>query len=142
MCICTLYQFAIENSKGTTEVAVKVFKIVPGRAMEKTEKAMRRELMMWLRLKHLTMAPLPGIAKVESPFPALISQWMPSGTLYMHLEQGTITDSAKVELAKGIADGFMYRSSVPAKLLLLFLMSTQCIQSMSFTEAFIPQMCS
>lgn len=60
---------------------------------------MRRELIVWLRLKHPTMVPLLRTAKVESPFPALISQWMPSGTLYMYLMQGTITDSVKDELA-------------------------------------------
>ncbi|KAG1777033.1 kinase-like domain-containing protein, partial [Suillus placidus] len=48
-----------------------------------------RELKVWLRLsKHQTIVPLLGIAHVESPLPALISQWMPSGTLYMYLEQG------------------------------------------------------
>ncbi|KAG1766903.1 kinase-like domain-containing protein, partial [Suillus placidus] len=106
-----VYRLAIKNSKGTTEVAVKVFKIVPGGAMEKTENAMRRELIVWLRLKHPTMVPLLGTAKVESPFPALVSQWMPFGTLYMYLEPGTITDSAKVKLAKGIADGLIYLHS-------------------------------
>jgi hypothetical protein len=61
---------------------------------------MRRELKVWLRLsKHPTIVPLLGIAHVGSPFPALISQWMPSGTLYMYLEQGTISAFAKVELA-------------------------------------------
>ncbi|KAG2755326.1 kinase-like protein, partial [Suillus brevipes Sb2] len=72
----------------------------------------RREFVVWLRLKHYTIVPLLGIAHVESPFPALISQWMPSGTLCMYLEQGTITISARVELASpGIADGLKYLHS-------------------------------
>ncbi|KAG1719349.1 kinase-like domain-containing protein [Suillus lakei] len=71
---------------------------------------MRRELKVWLRLsKHPTIVPLLGIAHVGSPFPALISQWMPSGTLYRYLEeQGTITASAKVT---GVVLGLKYLHS-------------------------------
>ncbi|KAG1878182.1 kinase-like domain-containing protein, partial [Suillus subluteus] len=92
---------------------------------------MRRELLVWLRLKHSTIVPLLGTAKVESPFPALISQWMSSGTLYMYLEQVTATISTKIELvsplftkitfakcssilcykAIGVADGLNYLHS-------------------------------
>ncbi|KAG1727622.1 kinase-like domain-containing protein [Suillus lakei] len=107
-----VYRCTIKTSKGTVEVAVKVFKIDPGRAMEKNEKAMRRELKVWLRLsKHKTIVPLLGIAYVGSPLPALISKWMPSGTLYMHLEQGTITASAKADLVMDVADGLKYLHS-------------------------------
>ncbi|KAG0708371.1 kinase-like domain-containing protein [Suillus ampliporus] len=67
--------------------------------------------MVWLKLKHATIVPLLGTASVESPFPALVSQWMSSGTLYMYLEQGTITASTKVELATGIANGLKYLHS-------------------------------
>ncbi|KAG1837923.1 kinase-like domain-containing protein [Suillus subalutaceus] len=59
---------------------------------------MPRELLVWLRLKHSTIVPLLGTAKVESPFPALISQWMSSGTLYMYLEQVNATDSTRIKL--------------------------------------------
>ncbi|KAG1724247.1 kinase-like domain-containing protein [Suillus lakei] len=55
--------------------------------------AIHRELEVWLRLsKHPTIVPLLGIAYVESPLPALISQWMPSGTLHMYLEQVSLVD--------------------------------------------------
>ncbi|KAG1724264.1 kinase-like domain-containing protein [Suillus lakei] len=62
---------------------------------------MHRELKLWLRLsKHKTIVPLLGIAYVDSPLPALVSQWMPSGTLDMYLEkQGSISALAKVKLA-------------------------------------------
>ncbi|KAG1721514.1 kinase-like domain-containing protein [Suillus lakei] len=108
-----VYQFTIETNKGTTEVAVKVFKIDYGRDMDKIEKAMHRELKLWLRLsKHTTIVPLLGIACVDSPLPALVSQWMPSGTLDMYLEkQGSISALAKVKLVKGVADGLKYLHS-------------------------------
>ncbi|KAG1727625.1 kinase-like domain-containing protein [Suillus lakei] len=107
-----IHRCIISTSEGTKEVAVKVFKIDPGRSEEKYQKAIHRELEVWLRLsKHPTIVPLLGIAYVESPLPALISQWMPSGTLHMYLEQGTITGSAKVELVMGVADGLKYLHS-------------------------------
>ncbi|OJA11185.1 hypothetical protein AZE42_06252 [Rhizopogon vesiculosus] len=31
--------------------------------------------------------PLLDVASVESPFPTLVSQWMPSGTLYIHVKE-------------------------------------------------------
>ncbi|KAG0694441.1 kinase-like domain-containing protein [Suillus ampliporus] len=106
-----VYRRTIESSEGTKEVAVKVFKIDPGRAMEKIEKGIHREISVWLRLKHSTIVPLLGTANVGSPFPALVSQWMSSGTLYAYLEgAATLTPSAKVALVMGVADGLKYRS--------------------------------
>ncbi|KAG0704717.1 kinase-like domain-containing protein [Suillus ampliporus] len=66
--------------------------------------------MVWLRLNHATIIPLLGIAYVDSisAFPALVSQWMSSGTLYTYLEQGTITLSARVQLVVGVAGGLNY----------------------------------
>ncbi|KAG2748024.1 kinase-like protein [Suillus brevipes Sb2] len=74
---------------------------------------MRRELQVWFRLRHSTIVPLLGIAYVESPLPALVSQWMPLGTLDIYLEkQATaLTASTKVALAKSIADGLIYLHS-------------------------------
>jgi len=62
---------------------------------------MLRELGVWLRLKHSTIVPLLGTARVESPLLALVSQWMSCGTLAEYLdEQATIiTPAARTELA-------------------------------------------
>ncbi|KAG1837934.1 kinase-like domain-containing protein [Suillus subalutaceus] len=108
-----VYRSTIEASRGTTEVAVKVIIIDHKRTMAKIEKAMRRELRVWFRLRHSTIVPLLGIAYLESPLPAFISQWMPFGTLNIYLEkQATaLTASMKVALAKGIADGLNYLHS-------------------------------
>ncbi|KAG2145208.1 kinase-like domain-containing protein [Suillus clintonianus] len=109
-----VYRHTIKTSEGTVEVAVKVFKIDPERDMKKHEKAMRRELKVWFRLsKHLNIVPLVGYAHVESPSPllALISQWMPLGTLSVYIEGGGITASAKAELVMGVADGLNHLHS-------------------------------
>ncbi|KAG1812480.1 kinase-like domain-containing protein, partial [Suillus subaureus] len=57
-----------------------------------------RELRVWLELKHPTIVPLLGIAKVQdSLFPALISEWMSSGTLYAYLkEQGALLMASNI----------------------------------------------
>ncbi|KAG2072303.1 kinase-like protein [Suillus decipiens] len=110
-----VYRRNIESDEGRMEVAVKIFRMGPqaGRAMEKINKGISRELKVWLRLQHPTIVPLLGIANVpDSPFPALISEWMPFGTLYVYLEtQGTISASTQIKLARGVANGLEYLHS-------------------------------
>ncbi|KAG1870422.1 kinase-like domain-containing protein, partial [Suillus tomentosus] len=69
----------------------------------------RRELRVWLKLIHSNIVPLLGIARVESPWPALVYPWMPSGTLYIYLEKQATTLSTST---KGVADGLYYLHSV------------------------------
>ncbi|KAJ8580331.1 kinase-like protein [Rhizopogon salebrosus TDB-379] len=77
--------------------------------MERFEKAMLRELEVWLRLKHSSIVPLLGTARVVgSPLLALVSQWMPSGTLSEYLGKH-IAPSARIGL--GIAEGLNYLHS-------------------------------
>ncbi|KAG1764595.1 kinase-like domain-containing protein [Suillus placidus] len=107
-----VYRCTIETSNGKVETAVKVFVSHPSKAVEQFEKRIRRELKVWLRLKHPTIVQLLGIAYVDPPLPALVSQWMSSGTLYIYLKEATvITFSVKVGLAKGVADGLNYLHS-------------------------------
>ncbi|KAG1745547.1 uncharacterized protein EDB91DRAFT_153907 [Suillus paluster] len=109
-----VHRRTIQSSKGTMEVAVKVFKIDAGKEMERINKGIHRETKVWLRLKHATIVPLLGTANVDSPFPALVSQWMPFGTLYVYLEKATtLTVSVRDGLAKGVAEGLKYRSLIP-----------------------------
>lgn len=108
----TVHRCTISTSNGNVEVAVKVFVIDPSRAVEEFEKRIRRELKVWLRLKHPTVVPLLGIAYVRPPLPALVSKWMSAGTLRAFIEESTaITVSTRVRLAKGVADGLSYLHS-------------------------------
>ncbi|KAJ8597345.1 kinase-like protein [Rhizopogon salebrosus TDB-379] len=104
-----VYRCTISTGEGTTEVAVKVFKI----DRERFEKGIRRELKVLLTLRHPTIVPLLGIAFLDPLWPALVSQWMSSGTLYIYLEKQatTLPASAKVGLAEGVADGLNYLHS-------------------------------
>jgi len=65
---------------------------------------------VWLRLKRPTIVPLLGIAYVDPPFPALISQWMSSGTLYVYLKkQAAISTSAKSVLVSAFLSAIVHR---------------------------------
>ncbi|KAG1724281.1 kinase-like domain-containing protein [Suillus lakei] len=109
-----VYQFTIESSEGPKEVAVKIFNMAPhiGRAQEKINHGIRREIHTWLKLRDSTnIVPLFGFANFpEHALPALVSEWMPSGTLYDYLEKPAEI-IAKVNLAKGVADGLKYLHS-------------------------------
>ncbi|KAG1721530.1 kinase-like domain-containing protein [Suillus lakei] len=109
-----VYQFTIESSEGPKEVAVKIFNMAPhiGRAQEKINHGIRREIHTWLKLRDSTnIVPLFGFANFpEHALPALVSEWMPSGTLYDYLEKPAEI-IAKVNLTKGVADGLKYLHS-------------------------------
>ncbi|OJA18412.1 hypothetical protein AZE42_06388 [Rhizopogon vesiculosus] len=70
-----------------------------------------REVSVWLRLRDPTIVPLLGVAYLEYPLPAIVSQWMPSGTLRIYIETTILTPLKKVALAKGVADGLKYLHS-------------------------------
>ncbi|KAG1878199.1 kinase-like domain-containing protein [Suillus subluteus] len=101
-------------NEGKMEVAVKVFVIDPKRSQEKLENALRRELKVWLKLSKSTyIVPLLGVAKLNSPLSALVSEWMSSGTLHEYLQDQatTLTASTRVELIKGVAGGVNFLRS-------------------------------
>jgi len=66
---------------------------------------MLRELKVWLKLKHSTIVPLLGTARIgESPSLALVSEWMPSGKLSDYLKEHatTITLAARIKLVSSL----------------------------------------
>ncbi|KAJ8580210.1 kinase-like protein [Rhizopogon salebrosus TDB-379] len=107
-----VYRCTVESSEGKVEAAVKVFKIDYGKMIEKTCMRILRELRVWLRLNHPTIVPLLGIAYIDPLFPAFVSQWMSSGTLYTYLhKQASISTSARRLLIRDVADGLNYLHS-------------------------------
>ncbi|KAG1792870.1 kinase-like domain-containing protein [Suillus variegatus] len=108
-----VYRCAI--NEGKIEVAVKVFRVIinPQRSLEKLQSAMDREVAVWLKLSESAyIVPLLGVAKFSpsESLPALVSGWMPSGTLEQYLKKHakTLDASARVELSKGVAGGVNY----------------------------------
>ncbi|KAG1834868.1 kinase-like domain-containing protein [Suillus variegatus] len=80
---------------------------------KKLQSGMDREIAVWLKLsKSDYIVPLLGTVKLFSPesLPALVSEWMPSGTLDQYLEKyaETLTVSTRVELTRGVAGGINY----------------------------------
>ncbi|KAG2153678.1 kinase-like domain-containing protein [Suillus bovinus] len=103
-----VYRCAI--NEGKNEVAVKVFIINPRRSLQKLQSAMDREVAVWLKLsKSDYVVPLLDIANLSpESLPALVSEWMPSGTLDQYLQKDAKTLAARVELSKGVAGGVNY----------------------------------
>ncbi|KAG2052397.1 kinase-like protein [Suillus hirtellus] len=71
---------------------------------------MDREVAVWLKLsKSAYIVPLLDIANLSpESLPALVSEWMPSGTLDQYLQKDDKTLAARVELSKGVAGGVNY----------------------------------
>ncbi|KAG0708297.1 kinase-like domain-containing protein [Suillus ampliporus] len=64
---------------------------------------MLRELQVWLMLNPSTIVPLLGTAcRVDSPLLALVSEWMPFGTLkeYLETHATTLNSSDRIELVR------------------------------------------
>ncbi|KAG0708299.1 kinase-like domain-containing protein [Suillus ampliporus] len=109
-----VYECTMRDSEGAKKVAVKEIIIDSNRDLANIEKAMLRELQVWIRLRHSTIVPLLGTTRrVDSPLLFLVSEWMPSGTLKEYLEKHatTLDPSSRVKLAKAVAGGLDYLRS-------------------------------
>jgi serine/threonine protein kinase len=64
----------------------------------------RRELEIWRRLNHPNVLPFLGITTGFSPFIALVSQWMPNGTLHQFLlkNNATMTTEFRLQLVRAL----------------------------------------
>ncbi|KAG1808950.1 kinase-like domain-containing protein [Suillus subaureus] len=68
----------------STEVAVKSIRITDIRneqAIQKAKKRLRREVAVWIRLRHAHVLTLHGTVSDFGPLPALVSTWMHNGAL-------------------------------------------------------------
>ncbi|KAG1867241.1 kinase-like domain-containing protein, partial [Suillus subalutaceus] len=71
---------------------------------------MDREIRIWAPLKHQYVLPLHGIIKQFGSFPALVSPWMPNGTLnsYLNRAHETLSMMDRLRLLKQITEGLQY----------------------------------
>ncbi|KAF4566227.1 hypothetical protein EYR36_011642 [Pleurotus pulmonarius] len=84
--LCTLNDKSYEPS--TQNVAVKVLRSFCSAGVEsekKYQKRLRRELAVWLMLKHPQVLPLYGIVSDFGPYPSMVCPWMEKGNLNDYL---------------------------------------------------------
>ncbi|KAG2351113.1 hypothetical protein BDR07DRAFT_1502576 [Suillus spraguei] len=67
-----------------------------------------RELEVWTRLNHCYVLRLHGTVTGFSPFRALVSPWMPNGTLNSYLAHETLTTMDRLCILKQITEGLKY----------------------------------
>lgn len=94
-----------------TEVAVKTIRIADIRneaAVQKAKKRLRREVAVWIRLKHAHIVTLHGTVSGFGTLPALVSTWMHNGALSGYLERTSLTMGQKLKLLKQVVDGLRY----------------------------------
>ncbi|KAG1778169.1 kinase-like domain-containing protein [Suillus placidus] len=93
------------------EVAVKTIRIADIRneeAVQKAKKRLRREVAVWIRLRHAHVLTLNGTVSGFGQLPALVSKWMHNGALEGYLERTNLTMEQKLKLLKQVVDGLRY----------------------------------
>jgi serine/threonine protein kinase len=93
------------------EVAVKNVRITDIRAEEAIQtakKRLRREVAVWIKLRHAHVLTLHGTVYGFGPLPALVSKWMDNGALDNYLERTSLTMEQKLKLLKQVVDGLKY----------------------------------
>lgn len=87
------------------QVAVKAsrsFDEEPISSHRKVSLKVRRELEIWKRLNHPNVLPFLGIATGFGPSIALVSEWMPNGTLheFLHENNAMMTTEIRLQLVR------------------------------------------
>ncbi|KAG0697828.1 kinase-like domain-containing protein [Suillus ampliporus] len=94
-----------------TEVAVKAIRIEDTRnqkAIQQATKRLRREVAVWIKLRHAHIITLHGTVSGFGPLPALVSTWMDNGALHCYLKCTVLTMGQKLQLLKQVVDGLGY----------------------------------
>ncbi|KAG2127097.1 kinase-like domain-containing protein [Suillus clintonianus] len=95
----------------STEVAVKTIRIADIRneqAIQKATRRLRREVNVWIKLRHKHVLTLHGTVSGFGQLPALVSTWMDNGALHGYLERTSLTMEQKLKLLKQVVDGLRY----------------------------------
>ncbi|KAG0696065.1 kinase-like domain-containing protein [Suillus ampliporus] len=96
----------------STEVAVKAIRIADIRnekATQQATKRLRREVAVWIKLRHTHVLTLHGTVSGFGQLPALVSTWMDNGALHGYLERTPgLAMEQKLQLLKQVVDGLGY----------------------------------
>ncbi|KAG2131262.1 kinase-like domain-containing protein [Suillus bovinus] len=104
-----IWRCTLQTGATYDEVAVKAIRFQSVEVGPSQEKALRRELGTWKRLKHTNILPLLGIATGFSPFISMVSPWCEHGSLAVYLNKyESITLSDRLRLLQDVASGLHY----------------------------------
>jgi serine/threonine protein kinase len=106
-----VYKCTWNCGPSSDEVAVKSprFQNLGSHESVKINKNLDREIRIWAALKHQYVLPLHGTVEEFGPFRALVSPWMPNGTLVSYLTaHETLSMMDRLRLLKQIAEGLQY----------------------------------
>ncbi|KAG1733349.1 kinase-like domain-containing protein [Suillus paluster] len=93
------------------DAAVKAIRIADIRneqAIQKATKRLRREVAVWIKLKHAHVLTLHGTVSGFGQLPALVTTWMHNGALHGYLGRTVLTMEQKLRLLKQVVDGLGY----------------------------------
>ncbi|KAG1805817.1 kinase-like domain-containing protein [Suillus subaureus] len=107
-----VYKCIWSRGASSDEVAVKSqrFPILSDREYVRINKDLDREILIWAVLEHQYVLPLYGTVEGFGPFRALVSPWMPNGTLnsYLNHAHETLSMMDRLRLLKQITEGLQY----------------------------------
>ncbi|KAG2363970.1 hypothetical protein BDR07DRAFT_1331384 [Suillus spraguei] len=103
----------VKHGSGAVQVAVKTIRAFESddeEVVRNKVKRLRRELIIWDRLKHDTILPLWGVVNNFGPYPAMVCPWADNGSLteFLERQQDTLLPQAKFSLLNDIALGLQY----------------------------------
>ncbi|KAG1895741.1 kinase-like domain-containing protein [Suillus fuscotomentosus] len=107
-----VYKCKWNRGASSDEVAVKSprFPSLSDLEIVKINKNLDREIRIWAALKHQYVLPLHGTVEQFGPFRALVSPWMPNGTLDSYLKHvhETLSMINRLRLLEQITEGLRY----------------------------------
>ncbi|KAG1730481.1 kinase-like domain-containing protein [Suillus lakei] len=107
-----VYKCILNRGASTEEVAVKSprFPSLTDAEIAKINHNLDREIKVWTRLDHRYVLCLHGTVTGFGPFRALVSPWMPNGTLnsYLNRVHETLTMMGRLHILKQITEGLKY----------------------------------
>lgn len=109
-----VYRGIYRTTSGQIQVAVKALRFLPS---ADDIRGIRREIKIWMKLKHQNIVPFIGVTAGFGPPEtiSLVSPWIPNGTLTNFLETygGKLSLMSKLWLLHDIAAGLNYLHSFP-----------------------------
>ncbi|KAF8207057.1 kinase-like domain-containing protein [Mycena galopus ATCC 62051] len=113
-----IYHGKYTKSDGHDEgVALKVLKIFENQSEERRHILHRnffKEALAWHYLKHKNIVPFLGVESTifPSPFRAMVSPWMPQGSVLKYMTQNSPSSPYAIELLYDVIQGLKYLHSV------------------------------